>query len=79
MFNLTLSTGAKWHSRRKLLTPTFHFRILTDFLEVFNEQANVLVELLEEKCDQGEFDVFPFITMCALDIICGRFLCGKLF
>ena len=39
----------------------------------------MLVNVLKEKCDQGEFDVFPFITMCALDIICGRFLYEKLF
>ncbi|KAK6324936.1 hypothetical protein J4Q44_G00042780 [Coregonus suidteri] len=32
----------------KLLTPTFHFSILTEFLEVMNEQAEVLVEKLDK-------------------------------
>jgi cytochrome P450 len=69
---LIFSTGSKCTSRRKLLTPTFHFPILNDFLQVFNEQALVMVNRLEKKVDQGQFDTFPYITLCALDIICGK-------
>lgn len=67
------STGEKWRTRRKLLTPTFHFRILQDFLEVFNEQSQTMVERLRTKVYGKPFDVFPYITNCALDIICGKF------
>lgn len=66
---LLTSTGSKWHQRRKLLTPTFHFKILEDFVHVFNEQSAILVERLHEKVGQ-DFDIFPFITLCTLDVIC---------
>ncbi|XP_046655326.1 cytochrome P450 4C1-like isoform X2 [Daphnia pulicaria] len=66
---LLTSTGSKWHKRRKMLTPTFHFKILEEFIHVFNEQSAVLVEKLGEKVGQ-DFDIFPFITRCTLDVIC---------
>uniref|UniRef100_A0A8D0H973 Cytochrome P450 4V2 n=1 Tax=Sphenodon punctatus TaxID=8508 RepID=A0A8D0H973_SPHPU len=67
---LLTSTGDKWRSRRKMITPTFHFTILADFLEVMNEQASILVDKLEKHVDKEAFDCFLDITLCALDIIC---------
>ncbi|XP_066236304.1 cytochrome P450 4V2 [Saccopteryx leptura] len=67
---LLTSTGNKWRSRRKMLTPTFHFTILEDFLEVMNEQANILVHKLEKHVDGEAFNCFFYVTLCALDIIC---------
>ena len=65
------ASGSKWHSRRKMLTPAFHFRILEEFLNVFNEQSRVLVEMLNEKAHDA-FDIYPYTTNCTLDIICGK-------
>ncbi|KAK4313961.1 hypothetical protein Pmani_014705 [Petrolisthes manimaculis] len=67
---LLTSTGSKWHSRRKMLTPAFHFKILEDFLEVFNSQSTKMVEKLAKKADGQRFDIFPYITLCTLDVIC---------
>nr|XP_053639026.1 cytochrome P450 4c3-like isoform X2 [Cherax quadricarinatus]XP_053639084.1 cytochrome P450 4c3-like isoform X2 [Cherax quadricarinatus] len=69
---LLTATGSKWHSRRKLLTPAFHFKILEDFLEVFNNQGNKMVQKLKQKADGKPFDIFPFVTLCTLDVICGK-------
>jgi cytochrome P450 family 4 subfamily V len=68
---LLTSTNAKWHARRKLITPTFHFKILEDFLQVFNEQSVIMQKRLELMAAKSQgFDIMPYITLCTLDIIC---------
>uniref|UniRef100_A0A1I7ZPR0 Cytochrome P450 n=1 Tax=Steinernema glaseri TaxID=37863 RepID=A0A1I7ZPR0_9BILA len=68
---LLISTGAKWHSRRKLLTPAFHFSILHAFLKVHDSESKIMIDQLEKYAQSGEdFDIFPYIKRCALDIIC---------
>ncbi|PAV77394.1 hypothetical protein WR25_16590 [Diploscapter pachys] len=68
---LLISTGEKWRSRRKMITPTFHFNILNGFQAVFDHQARIMMEQLETYDGKREhFDIFPYIKRCALDIIC---------
>lgn len=68
---LLLSTGQKWHQRRKLLTPAFHFRILKSFMTAFNYQSEILIEKMKAYAESGKpFDIFHDIGLCALDIIC---------
>lgn len=67
---LLTSTGEKWRSRRKMITPSFHFAILSEFLEVMNEQSKILVEKLNSRAGKGSFNCFMDVTLCALDIIC---------
>lgn len=64
------STGEKWRVRRKMITPTFHFKILQEFLAVMNEQTEIMINLLDAKAEQGPFDIEPYIAHCAQDIIC---------
>lgn len=66
---LLISTGELWHKRRKAITPTFHFKILDDFVPIFNRCADTLVDILKEKSGKEEFDVTPFISNCALDTV----------
>jgi len=67
------SSGDKWRSRRKMLTPSFHFNILQDFLVTMNEHSLSLKEKLEEVSIGGKpFDIFHYITLNSLDIICGK-------
>nr|QVK45574.1 cytochrome P450 [Brachionus paranguensis] len=68
---LLTSHGEKWTKRRRLITPTFHFEILNDFLNVMNEQADILVEILAKLTRQNqEINIFERLKACALDVIC---------
>ena len=68
---LPTAAGEKWKRNRRLLTPAFHFQILDDFFDVFNSNADILCQQLAGQ-DSAEFDVYPFIKRCTLDIICGE-------
>jgi len=57
------------------LTPAFHFQILESFFDVFNEQSrSLLAELTTIAATKKTetVDVYPILTQCALDIICGK-------
>jgi len=69
---LLISNGAKWTFRRKLLTPSFHFKVLNDYAKVMQEKCKTFQECLfaaVEKNPDG-LNISPYISRLALDIIC---------
>lgn len=70
---LLISANKKWFSRRKVITPAFHFKILDQFVEIFDKHGAVFIQNLQHLSDNsnGPVDVFQQITLCTLDIICG--------
>nr|CAD7448371.1 unnamed protein product [Timema bartmani] len=67
---LLTSSGTQWRTHRKIITPTFHFSILEDFMDIFNSNGRKLVEKLQKEVNGPEFDLYTYVTLCALDIIC---------
>lgn len=59
----------------QILTPAFHFKILEDFMDIFNEQSAILVRKLASELNKDSFNIFPYVTLCTLDIVCG--MCRK--
>lgn len=55
-----------------MITPTFHFKILENFVEIFAEKSMVLIEKMKKISRDKVVDLYPYITHCALDIICGK-------
>ncbi|XP_055610254.1 cytochrome P450 4d2-like [Uranotaenia lowii] len=68
-YGLLISRGEKWFTRRKILTPGFHFKILESFVRVFGEQSDVLCSKLGS-FSGAEVDVFPNLKLFTLDVLC---------
>ncbi|XP_075972679.1 cytochrome P450 4d2-like [Anticarsia gemmatalis] len=64
---LLTSTGQRWKTHRKFLTPAFHFNILQNFLPVFCKNQRVLTEKLRNMTDRTSIDMFPLVALAALD------------
>lgn len=65
--------GKKWYLHRKALTPAFHFKILEQFTDIFDQQSDILVnQVLSQFGPNDTVDIYPLITMMALDVICGK-------
>nr|XP_015833599.1 PREDICTED: cytochrome P450-like protein isoform X1 [Tribolium castaneum] len=65
--------GPKWKLHRKLVTPAFHYSVLSQFVNTFESSGNILVEKISKLCDGQKvdnFDLYPHITRCTFDIIC---------
>lgn len=69
---LLISSGEKWHLRRKVITPAFHFNILDQFVEVFERHSSIFVQNLKKFNENQAVEIFQPIEMCTLDIICGN-------
>jgi cytochrome P450 family 4 subfamily V len=67
---LLTSTGAKWSSRRRMLTPTFHFKILEEYVPLMNKHADNLVKKLEKFADGRRFDISNDLGLSTLEVIC---------
>lgn len=67
---LTVSEKIKWQTRRKALTPAFHFKILDEFVQVFEKHANILLGVLNKHVNEDAFDVCHYINLYTLDVIC---------
>lgn len=67
---LLTSYGKKWHTRRKLITPTFHFSILKEFFEVFKEESERLVDVINSRYANLAVSLDDIVPRFTLDTIC---------
>ncbi|XP_043485403.1 cytochrome P450 4C1-like [Polistes fuscatus] len=82
-YGLLTSSGKKWHLRRKMLTPAFHFNMINYYFNNLNEESRNLVESLKKEGDGDPVvkDLRTFISQYTLNAICqtafGTKLTGK--
>lgn len=48
-------------------------------MDIFNEQSAILVKKLAKELDRDSFNIFPYVTLCTLDIVCGECLHANVF
>ncbi|XP_046985683.1 cytochrome P450 4C1-like [Schistocerca americana] len=66
---LLTSDGNHWRKHRKIITPTFHFKILEEFINVFNSNGDVMIDLWKKKLNGPAFDIYSYVNLLTLDII----------
>ncbi|XP_063696375.1 cytochrome P450 4d2-like [Culicoides brevitarsis] len=68
--SMLINEGEKWHKKRKMITPAFHFQILERFIPIFEEQSEVFIENLRDTMHKPEgIDIFRKLHLMTLDII----------
>lgn len=72
--NDKLSTGDKWKSRRKIITPAFHVNNLHDYSDNIIKKTECVIKNLKEEAKSGDVDkeLLPMVSRFALNTICGK-------
>ncbi|KND04552.1 uncharacterized protein SPPG_00277 [Spizellomyces punctatus DAOM BR117] len=64
------SSGKKWHKRRRLLTPAFHYEILKGYQKVTNQCTDVFLDKMSQPAKDGTtVDLFADVSLLTLDVI----------
>ena len=73
---LNIFVGAKWRSRRKMLTPAFHFKILEQFQQIIDEKSKNVIKFIYEKIEdrQDVLEMYSVFAKSTLEIICGKYI-----
>lgn len=64
--------GKKWHDRRKIITPAFHFKMLEKFTETFDRISNTFIAKIQELDSNKAIELFHMVELFALDVVCGK-------
>lgn len=54
------------------MIPAFSPKIVENFVDIFAEQSEKLVSLLDAKDGAGKFSLWPYVSAYTLDSVCGK-------
>jgi cytochrome P450 len=61
-----------WKAHRRLLTPSLSYNLLEKFVNIFESASNILVQKLSKMGDSDNFDIYPYMSRCIFDVVCGN-------
>ncbi|KDR21746.1 cytochrome P450 4C1-like [Zootermopsis nevadensis] len=64
------NSGLTWKRHRKIIMPAFHVKILDKFVHIFNANSAILLDRLAKHVGGPGFDVYPYMNLVTLDVIC---------
>ena len=74
---LVLSEGPYWKRNRRLLTPTFHYQSLKNFVKIINNSTDKMVQVIHRDSNgRDPMEFVPIINNMALETILGC-ICSK--
>ena len=62
-----------WNHHRRLITPAFHFGILSKFADVMAWKAEIMSDIIKGKFQENPnspVNIFPLAIKCTLDTFC---------
>ena len=67
---LVLSNGAYWKRNRKLLTPTFHYNSLRNFVKIINKSSDRLTQIINRNSNaEDPVEFYPLVSNMTLEAI----------
>ncbi|XP_055308397.1 cytochrome P450 4C1-like [Sitodiplosis mosellana] len=63
--------GSIWKPIRKLMNPAFHLKVLQASMPIFNDETKTLIQKLNARVGDADFDILPLMNFITLRIICG--------
>jgi len=75
-FYVVYVVAAKWHSQRKMLTSTFNYNLLQQFVKIFLEQGKYMTKSLNNTESTIVKDLKSFVGEFTLNIIRGTLSCS---
>ncbi|XP_076255638.1 cytochrome P450 4C1-like isoform X1 [Rhynchophorus ferrugineus] len=66
---LLIAPVEKWRKHRKMIMPSFHQKVLDQFVVVFAEKSDILNNILNKHVGK-EINMYDLLTKCTLDTVC---------
>lgn len=57
-----------------MLTPTFHFKILENYIGIFNSNYKIMTDIMETEVGNDGFNIEHYIGSCAIDNLYGKYI-----